>query len=102
MAPNVLERGLSAVPKPNDEEGVAEEDVFEYGYASRSFFADCASACTALSTVGRGIKPRTMGLREGWESINAVRIGSSDCGGSVATHIFGQRWTWDGLGIKDT
>ena len=30
MAPNVLERGLSAVPKPKDDEGVAEKgDVLE-------------------------------------------------------------------------
>ena len=41
MAPNVLERALSAVPKPKDDEGVAEKgDVLEYGYASFSFFAD--------------------------------------------------------------
>ena len=88
MAPNVLERGLSEVARPNEEKGVAEKvDVLEYGYASFNFFADWASACTALSTVGRGIKLRTVGLREGWESINAVRIGSNDCGGRVATHI---------------
>lgn len=32
MAPNVLERALSAVPKPKDDEGVAEKrDVLEYG-----------------------------------------------------------------------
>jgi len=30
MAPNVLERGLSAVPKPKDDEGVVEKgDVLE-------------------------------------------------------------------------
>ena len=41
MAPNVLERGLSAAPKPKDGDGVAEkEDELEYGYASLSFFAD--------------------------------------------------------------
>ena len=41
MAPNVLERGLSAVPNPKDDEGVVEkEDTLEYGYASLSFFAD--------------------------------------------------------------
>ena len=41
MAPNVLERGLSAVPKLKDDEGVAEkEDELEYGYASLSFLAD--------------------------------------------------------------
>ena len=41
MAPNVLERGLSVVPKLKDDEAVAEkEDVLEYGYASLSFFAD--------------------------------------------------------------
>lgn len=39
IAPNALERGLSVVEKPKDE-GVAEEDVLEYGYASLSFFAD--------------------------------------------------------------
>jgi len=96
MAPNVLERGLSEVPRPKEEKGVAEkEDVLEYGYASLNFFADWASACTALSTVGRGIKLRTLGLREGWESINAVRIGSNDCGGRVATHII-----WSEMGAK--
>ena len=32
MVPNVLERGLRAVPKPKDDEGVAEkEDTLEYG-----------------------------------------------------------------------
>lgn len=41
MAPKALERGLSEVPRPNDEKGVAEkEEVLEYGYASLNFFAD--------------------------------------------------------------
>jgi len=41
MAPNVLERGLRAVPKLKGDEAVAEaEDMLEYGYASLSFFAD--------------------------------------------------------------
>ena len=41
MVPNVLERGLSAVPKLKDDKGVAEkEDELEYGYASLSFLAD--------------------------------------------------------------
>ena len=41
MAPNVLERGLSEVPRPKDNEGVEEkEEVLEYGYASFNFFAD--------------------------------------------------------------
>ena len=32
MAPNVLERGLSEVPRPKDDKGVAEkEEVLEYG-----------------------------------------------------------------------
>ena len=43
MAPNALERGLGAVPKPKDDEfeGVAEkEDMMECGYVSPSFLAD--------------------------------------------------------------
>ena len=32
MAPNVVERGLSEVPRPNDDKGVVErEEVLEYG-----------------------------------------------------------------------
>lgn len=41
MAPKVLERGLSEVPRPKDDKEVAENDeVLEYGYASLNFFAD--------------------------------------------------------------
>ena len=41
MAPNLLERGLSEVPRPNDDKGVVEKvEVLEYGYASLNFFAD--------------------------------------------------------------
>jgi hypothetical protein len=77
-------RLLNPKPKPK---GLAEKDgVVEYGYASRSPFADCARACTAASTDGRGMRERIVGLMEGCALMRDIRRGSSDSDGRVAGH----------------
>jgi hypothetical protein len=79
-------------PKPNDVVGeldnVGEAEYvgeLEYGYASRSFLADCASTWMAVSSVGRGIKGRMADFSEGCAFNSAVSNGSKDCGGKLAS-----------------
>ena len=48
MSPDVLERGLNAVSKPKDDEGVAEgEGALKYGHASLHSPSGWTGACTA-------------------------------------------------------
>lgn len=71
-------------PKPKEDEGGVGCGRFEYGYASRSFLADCWRAWRAVSRDGRGMSESTWDLSEGCEDISEVRIGKSDCEGKLA------------------
>lgn len=69
------------LPNPNEigvdwcEKG---DDEAEYGYSSTSFLAAWFMALRAVSRVGRGIKDRTVGFREGCVESKEVRMGSRD------------------------
>lgn len=59
--------------------------LVEYGYASRSLRADAERACSAISSVGRGINERTVAFNEGWAERSAVSSGKRDCDGRLAS-----------------
>lgn len=86
------ERELSAVPKPEDNEGAAEgRACWNTGkYTPLSF---PAGACTALSTVGQGVRLDAGGLRA---------AGSRLCRESreQGLWVLGQRWPLGRVGDK--
>lgn len=68
-------------PKPKE---TALEGAVEYGYASLSFLEADSMACSAVSSVGFGMKERTSDFSSGRDFSNFMKRGNRLCVGRLA------------------
>lgn len=77
----------AAWPNPNVCEGAGLLIPFEYGYASKSFFAAWEMACVAVSRDGLGMSESISDFNEGCVLNMEVISGKRDSRGKVAAQV---------------